>query len=123
MKEKDRTLLLAADELARTVDALAIISFLNKDTEINLNTPVVWIRDIQPEILRDRTMVTLVDYCSNHIIDAVLQYKILTKMQSGTVVAVFPYALLIYDIEDTNSQFNIEQYAGIADLDVLHSVL
>ena len=38
MKEKDRTLLLAADELARTVDALAIISFLNKDTEINLNT-------------------------------------------------------------------------------------
>jgi len=123
MKEKDRTLLLAADELARTVDALAIISFLNKDNEIHLETPVVWVRDIQPEILRDHTMVALVDYCSNHIIDAVVQYKILTKMQSGTVVAVFPYALLIYDIEDANDQFNIEQYADIADLDALHSVL
>ncbi|MCZ9312635.1 MAG: hypothetical protein O0V67_04595, partial [Methanocorpusculum sp.] len=64
MKEKNRTLLRAADELARTVDALAIISFLNKDNEIHLETPVVWVRDIQPEILRDHTMVALVDYCS-----------------------------------------------------------
>ena len=123
MKEKDRTLLRTADELARTVDALAIISFLNKDSDLILETPVVWVRDIQLEILRDHTMVTLVDYCSNHILDAVIQYKILTKTQSGTVVAVFPYALLIYDIEDTNDQFNIEQYADIADLDALHAVL
>ncbi|MDU9376876.1 hypothetical protein McpSp1_15110 [Methanocorpusculaceae archaeon Sp1] len=123
MKEKDRTLLLAADELARTVDALAIISFLNKNNDVVLETPVVWVRDIQPEILRDHTMVALVDYCSNHIIDAVVQYRILTKAQSGTLVAVFPYALLIYDIEDTNDQFNIEQYAEIADIDALHAVL
>ena len=123
MKEKDRTLLRTADELARTVDALAIISFLNKDNDIILETPVVWVRDIQPEILRDHTMVALVDYCSNHILDAVIQYKILTKTRSGTVVAVFPYALLIYDIEATNDQFNIEQYADIADLDALHAVL
>lgn len=123
MKEKDRTLLRAADELSRTVNALAVISFLNKDADVVLETPVVWVRDIQPEILRDTTMVTLVDYCSNHILDAVLQYKILTKMQSGTVVAVFPYALLIYDIESTNDQFNIERYADIADTDALHAAL
>lgn len=123
MKGKDRTLILSADELAKTVNALAIISFLNKDTEVSLDTPVVWVRDIQPDILRDHTMVALVDYCSNHVIDAVVQYKILTKAKAGTVVAVFPYALLIYDIEDSDDQFSIEQYADIADPDALHAVL
>ncbi len=123
MNEKDRTLLLAADTLAKTVNALAIISFVNKGTDVPIDTPVIWVRDIQPEILRDHTMIALVDYCSHHILDAVVQYKILTKVQSGTVVAVFPYALLIYDIENTDDQFNIEQYAAIADVDAIHAVL
>ncbi|MDR3102491.1 MAG: diadenylate cyclase [Methanocalculaceae archaeon] len=123
MKEMERTLLRAADELARTAHALAIISFLDRDGEVPLTTPVVWVCDIQPEIRRYQTMAALVKYCSNHIIDAVVHYKILTKMQSGTVVAVFPYALLIYDIEDASDQFCIEQYADVADPDALHAVL
>lgn len=123
MNEKDRTLLLAADALAKTSNALAIISFLSKEADIQIDTPMIFVRDIQPEILRDHSMIALVDYCSNHILDAVVQYRILTKVRSGTVVAVFPYALLIYDIEDTSDQFNIEQYGNIADIDAIHAVM
>ena len=79
MTTKNRTLLRSADALAKSVDALAIISFLPKEMDLKLETPTVHVSDIQPDILRDGSMLALLDYCSNHIIDAVVQYRILTK--------------------------------------------
>ena len=123
MTTKNRTLLRSADALAKSVDALAIISFLPKEMDLKLETPTVHVSDIQPDILRDGSMLALLDYCSNHIIDAVVQYRILTKENNGTVVAVFPYALLIYDLEATNSEFTAESLADLADPAVIHAVL
>ncbi len=123
MNDKNRTLLLASDQLAKTVNALAIISFLPKESDIIIETPIVHVVDIQPEILRDHSMLSLVDYCSNQIVDAVLQYKILTKVDSGTVVAAFPYAILIYDVESQDNNFSVGDYAEIANPEALHSVM
>ena len=123
MTTKNRTLLRSADALAKSVDALAIISFLPKEHDLRLETPTVHIIDIQPDILRDGSIVALLDYCSNHIIDAVVQYRILTKENHGTVVAAFPYAILIYDLEATNTEFTAENLSYIAEPAVIHSVL
>lgn len=123
MTTKNRTLLRSADALAKSVDALAIISFLPKEHDLKLETPTVHVIDIQPDILRDGSMVALLDYCSNHIIDAVVQYRILTKENHGTVVAAFPYAILIYDLESTNTEFTAENLSHIAEPAVIHSVL
>ncbi|HJJ29691.1 MAG TPA: diadenylate cyclase [Methanocorpusculum sp.] len=123
MREKNRNLMIAADNLAKTVNALAVISFLPKDEGISIDTPTVHVVDIQPEILRDHNMATLVNYCSNQIVDAVLQYKILTNTDSGTVVAAFPYAILIYDVESKENSFSVGDYAHIVDPEALHAVL
>ncbi|MBE6507148.1 MAG: hypothetical protein E7Z72_04385 [Methanocorpusculum parvum] len=123
MTTKNRTLLRSADALAKSVDALAIISFLPKEYDLKLDTPTVHVADIQPDILRDGSMVALLDYCSNHIIDAVVQYRILTKENHGTVVAAFPYAILIYELEATNTEFTAEALSEIVEPDVIHSIL
>ncbi|MBQ1178985.1 MAG: diadenylate cyclase [Methanocorpusculum sp.] len=123
MTTKNRTLLRSADALAKSVDALAIISFLPKEHDLRLETPTVHVIDIQPDILRDGSMVALLDYCSNHIIDAIVQYRILTRENHGMVVAAFPYAILIYDLEATNTEFTAENLSHIAEPAVIHSVL
>lgn len=123
MTTKNAILLRSADELARSVNALAIISFLPRDYGLQLETPVVHVLEIQPDLLRDGSMLALLEYCSNHVIDAVLQYRILTKENTGQVVAVFPSAILIYDVESTSSELNIDDYAHLANPDVIHAVL
>lgn len=123
MSEKNKILLRSADSIAKESNALAIISFLPKEDGIILETPAVHVCDVQPEILRDQSMLSLVDYCSNQVMDAVLQYRILTKADSGTVVAVFPNAILVYDIENTDTEFSAKDFADIADPDAVHSIL
>jgi len=123
MNQKNTILLEAADVLAEETGALAIISFIPHEDGVTLKTPVVNVLDINPEILREHSMLALVDYCSNQVVDAVLQFRILTSNDSGTVVAVFPYALLIYSLEDTNDELSIEQYSNIASSDVIHAIL
>ena len=121
--DKDRTLLLSADKLAEEVDALAIISFIPTIPDLELKTPIINIMDIHPEVLHDHSMLALLDYCSNHVIDAVVQYRIMTRNESGKVVAVFPYAILIYDIDSTTDEFTAESFADIVNPDVVYSVL
>lgn len=113
----------SADRLAQSVGAVAIISFVPKNRDLVLTTPVVNVIDIQPEILRDPSMESVVEYCTDRVMDAVLQYRMMTKSSSGVVVAVFPYAILIYDIENTDSEFSFLDYKELADPEVLHSVL
>jgi len=123
MNEKNCILLEAADVLAEETRALAIISFVPHEDGVTLKTPVINVMDINPEILREHSMLALVDYCSNQVVDAVVQFRILTKNNSGRVVAVFPYALLIYDLEQTKEEFSIDEFTDIANIDILHAIL
>lgn len=123
MNKINEILLRAADALALNQNALTIISFLPKDDEIKLISPIIYVHDIQPEILRDESMVSLVNYCSTQIIDAVQQYRIITKAQSGLVVVVFPSSIIMYDIENMENEFHVEDYSEIADAEAVHSAL
>lgn len=123
LEEKDRILLLSADKLAQDVDALAVISFLPADNSLELKSPVINILEVHPELKRHDSMLSLLEYCSNHVIDAVIQYRIMTQTDSGKIVAVFPYALLVYDIDTTKDEFSAESFANLAEPEVIYSVL
>ncbi|HJJ28929.1 MAG TPA: hypothetical protein O0X70_06020, partial [Methanocorpusculum sp.] len=118
-----KVMLESADTLAKSVGAVAIISFVPKIKNCALATPVVNVIDIQPEILHDPSMESVVEYCTDRVMDAVLQYRMMTKSSSGIVIAVFPYAILIYDIENTDSEFSFLDYKELADTEVLQTVL
>jgi len=123
MNQKNCILLEAADVLAEETNALAIISFVPREDGVTLKTPVVNVLDINPEILREHSMLEVVNYCSSQVVDAVVQFRILTKNDSGRVIAVFPYALLIYNLEQTKEEFSIDEFTDITSIDILHAVL
>ena len=123
LEEKNRTLLTSADKLAQEVNALAIISFIPAESNLDLKTPVINVLEVHPELRHDHSMLSLLEYCSNHVIDAVVQYRIMTQTDSGKIVAVFPYAILIYDIDTTQDEFSAESFADLADPEVVYSVL
>lgn len=121
--QKNSLLIATADALAQEEKALAIICFIPIAHGTITKTPIINVMDVHPEILQDNSMMALLDYCNNHIIDAVIQYRVMTEIDSGKVVAVFPNALLIYDIESTKDELNVESYASIADPNVIYTVL
>ena len=123
IESKNRTLLLSADKLAQEVDAMAVISFVPAVPDLELATPVVHVLDVNPDIKHDTSMLALLEYCSDHIIDAVVQYRILTHIDKGKIVAVFPYAVLIYDVDTTQEEFTAESFGELADADVVYAVL
>ena len=123
MSEKNCILLEAADVLADEVGAVSIISFLPKEEDLKLKTPVINVLDINPELIREHSMLALMEYCSNRVIDAVVQYRILFKKEGGTVIAVFPYAMLIYDLETTNDTYNVDEFKDIVDPSVVNTIL
>ena len=121
--QKNTLLITAADELALEEKAMAIISFIPVSHDIVIKTPIINVMDVHPEILQDTSMMALLDYCNNHVIDAVIQYRIMTEIKNGKIVAIFPNALLIYDVDSTNDELNIEKYADIAQPHVIYAVL
>ncbi len=124
MTEGKNTLMLkVADRLAQEEHALAIISFILVSPGLKLKTPVINVMDVHPEIMHNSSMMSLLEYCNNHIIDAVVQYRVMSEIESGKVVAVFPYAILIYDVESTKDELNVEFFADIAQPEVIYSVL
>lgn len=121
--QKNALLIAAADELAQEEKALAIVCFIPIAHDTTTKTPIINVMDVHPEILHDTSMMALLDYCNNHIIDAVIQYRVMTEIENGKVVAVFPNALLIYDIESTKDDLNVETYASIAQPNVIYAAL
>lgn len=121
--QKNSLLIAAADELAQEEKALAIICFVPISNDTVTKTPIINIMDVHPEILQDTSMMALLDYCNNHVIDAVIQYRVMTEIKCGKVIAVFPNALLIYDIESTKDELNIETYADLAQPSVIYATL
>ena len=121
--EKGRTLLESAVNLAHEANALAIVSFIPIPDGFASDVPLVNVIDQHPEFLLDNTMMALLEYCSKHVLDSAVQYRIATETDAGKVVAVFPSAILIYDLESSKDEFTVETYADIASSDVIYAVL
>jgi Uncharacterized conserved protein len=120
--EKDQVLMAAAADLARSVDAIAILSFLESQP-FESDVPVIWVKEHQPDLMIKKNMQELLLFCEHHILDAVVQYHLRTEVASGKIVGVFPFAILIYDVGDGRDYLDLASYEDIVPSDILHSAL
>ncbi|MCP1663211.1 MAG: hypothetical protein D5R99_04325 [Methanocalculus sp. MSAO_Arc1] len=119
---KEQVLMAAAAELAESVGAIAILSFLDQN-QFETDIPVVWVKEHQPDLFVKKNMQELLEFCEHHILDAVVQYHLRTEISTGTIIGVFPFALLIYDVGEARDYLDLKSYSDIVPPEVLHSVL
>lgn len=118
----DELLMRAAAEIAEEIGARAIVSFTRPCTCLS-RVPLIWVQDLQLDILKDLSMNEIVSVCEHHMLDAAVQIYLTRRFEDGTVVAVFPYAILIYDLEHARNFINLRSYEDIAPMEVMHAVL
>jgi len=119
---KDDVLMAAAVELAESVDAIAILSFLDP-APIEADVPIVWVKEYQPDLMIKRNMQELLLYCEQHVLDAVVQYHLRTEVSSGKIIGVFPFAILVYDVGEGRDYLDLASYRDIVAPEILHSAL
>ncbi len=123
MVSADSLMMLAkACELAEGIGARAIVSFI-KPVEFESAIPVIWVEDLQLDVLKDLTMHDILEISEKHLHDAAVQIYLCKNFEEGQVVGVFPYAILIYDIKEGPGFINVRDYDGIANRDVVSAVL
>jgi DNA integrity scanning protein DisA with diadenylate cyclase activity len=120
--KKEQVLMASAIELARTVDAIAILSFLDS-MPAEAEIPVIWVKEHQPDLMIKKNMQELLEFCEHHILDAVVQYHLRTGISSGTIIGVFPFAILIYDVGEGRDYLDLISYRDIVAPEILHSAL
>ncbi|WP_245619150.1 diadenylate cyclase [Methanogenium cariaci] len=105
-----QTMLKAAAALAEEVGAKAIVSFI-EPVEFSCDIPpVIWVRDLQLDVLRDLTMHDILEISERHLHDAAVQIYISQKYEFGKVVGVFPYAILVYDIDKGKEFISVQEF-------------
>ncbi|MBP2133206.1 DNA integrity scanning protein DisA with diadenylate cyclase activity [Methanomicrobium sp. W14] len=111
-----------ASEIAVSIGAKAIVSFI-KPFSFKSDIPLLWVEDLQLDVLKDLTMHDILEISEKHLNDAAVQIYLCKNYEEGQVVGVFPYAILIYDIRDGPGFINVKDYDGIANRDVVSAVL
>lgn len=109
-------------EIACSIGAKAIVSFINP-IPFQSEIPVIWVEDLQLDVLKDLTMHDILEISEKHLHDAAVQIYLSKNYEEGQVVGVFPYAILIYDIIEGPGFINARDYDGIANRDVMSAVL
>ncbi|HJJ55883.1 MAG TPA: diadenylate cyclase [Methanocorpusculum sp.] len=124
MSEDVLILLNTADKMAESVGSTTVISFLDKPTEIpDFKSNFIWV-DNSLKINAERSIDTNNPNYFNLISYALVRYNdTLSDLQSNKVIAVFPNALIIYNVDKIKNKINIEQYTDIIDIDLFYSVL
>ncbi|MDN7024208.1 hypothetical protein FGU65_04770 [Methanoculleus sp. FWC-SCC1] len=118
----DDVMLQAARDVAASVGARAIVSF-TEPREFASDIPVIWVQELQLDVLKDLTMHDILEVSERHMLDATVQLYLSRRLESGLVVGVFPYALILYDIEEGKNFISLKEFADIVPRDVLHAVL
>jgi DNA integrity scanning protein DisA with diadenylate cyclase activity len=118
----EELLMHAGIEIAEEIGARAIVSFTRPCT-CQSKIPLIWVQDLKLDILRDLTMYEIVSVCEHHMLDAAVQIYLTKRFEEGTVVAVFQYAVLIFDLERVRNFVDLTSYEDIVDKDVMYSVL
>ncbi|MFA5396122.1 MAG: hypothetical protein GX097_04975 [Methanomicrobiales archaeon] len=116
------TMLNAAVALANDVGAKAIVSFI-EPIEFTCDIPIIWVKDLQLDVLRDLTMHDILEISERHLHDAAVQIYIAQKYEIGTVIGVFPYAILIYDISQGKEFISVKEFDDLVPRGVMSAIL
>lgn len=119
---KDELMIRTATGLAKELKAEAIVSF-TKPIEIASDVPIIWVQELQLDILKDLTMADILEVCEQHMLDAAIQLYLSRRLEEGLVLGVFPYAILVYDLSESRNFINMREYEDIVPRDVMYAVL
>lgn len=109
-------------QLAKELGAKAVVSFTNP-VDCAGDVPVIWVQDLQLDILKDLTLTDILEVCEQHMLDAAIQLYLSRRLEDGTVLGVFPYAILLYDMSEAKNFINVREFEDIVPRDVMYTVL
>jgi DNA integrity scanning protein DisA with diadenylate cyclase activity len=112
----------SAEKIAEEIGAKAIVSFM-RDIEFESEIPVIKVEDLQLDVLKDLTMHDILEISEKHLHDAAVQIYLLKNFAEGQVVAVFPYALVIYDIDQGKNFIDLKSFEDLIPREVMSAVL
>ncbi|MCK9306458.1 MAG: diadenylate cyclase [Methanoculleus sp.] len=118
-------MLVTACEVAAKIGALAVVSFVDP-VPLPPGTPevpIIRVQELQLDVLKDLTMHDILEVSERHMLDAAVHLYLRRNLQSGLVVGVFPYAVVIYDIEEGKSFINLKDFSDVVPREVLHAAL
>lgn len=118
----DVLMMQAAADLAAKIQARAIVSF-TKRVECESAVPIIWVEELQLDVIKDLTMQDILDVTERHLIDAAVQIYLYRMIEEGKVVGVFPHALIIWDIKEGQNFINVREFEDDVPRDVIHAVL
>ena len=112
----------AAADIAAAIGAKAIVSY-TKRCDCESEIPVIWVRELQMDVVQDLTMPDILEISERHMLDTAIQLYLERRLEKGMVVGVFPYAILLYDIEEGKNFIRIREFEDIVPSEVMFSVL
>jgi len=118
----DEMMMGAAAGIAASIDAKAIVSY-TKRCEVATDIPVIWVRELQMDVVQDLTMPDILEMCEHHLLDTAIQIYLQKRLEHGLVVGVFPYAILIFDIEEGKNFIRLQDFEDIVPREVMFPVL
>jgi diadenylate cyclase len=118
----EKAMMETAADLAKKIGARAIVSFTKK-CECDSSVPIIWVEELQLDVLKDLTMQDILDVTERHLLDAAVQIYLSRLLEEGQVIGVFPYAMLVYDIQTVQDFINVKEFEDSVPRDVMHAVL
>jgi diadenylate cyclase len=112
----------SAADIAGEIGAKAIVSFLDP-VDFKSDIPVIWVEDLQLDVLTDLTMHDILEVSEKHLHDAAVQIYLSKEFDEGLVVGVFPHAIITFDIKEGSSFINVRSFEDIIPRDVMSAVL
>ena len=118
-------MLATACEVAAKIGARAVVSFV-EPASVPPGAPdiqIIRVQELQLDVLKDLTMHDILEVSERHMLDAAVHLYLRRNLESGLVVGVFPYAVIIYDIEEGKNFINLKDFSDIVPREVLHAAL
>jgi DNA integrity scanning protein DisA with diadenylate cyclase activity len=121
----DDLMLATACEVAAKIGARAVVSFVDliPVPPGAPDVPIIRVQELQLDVLKDLTMHDILEVSERHMMDAAIHIYLRRNLESGLVVGVFPYAIIIYDIEEGKNFISLKDFSDIVPREVLHAVL
>jgi len=118
-------MLATACEVAKKIGAMAVVSFIEPIPVVAEppQIPIIQVQELQLDVLKDLTMHDILEVSERHLLDAAVHIYLQRNFETGLVVGVFPYAIIIYDIEEGKTFISLKDFSDIVPREVLHAVL